>query len=498
MPSVNSNSVILNKVNNMVLTINDFGPINHADIEINKINVIAGKNSTGKSTASKLLYCFIRADDSERQSNSLFTLRKEVTKLVEQLRRSSVDVELSGLIRIRNRLVHGDISDFDIEFVKKYFNLAFEQFKENSTELDDTYFILEQFKKVENLIRIIDENSQSLFEQLIINLLNSEFSIEPPQQKNRFGYKNPKINNKRHTLRLFRHLSREMDEDPILKDLLEGIDIQEIQDYIKYSIDKSIVEESKKKQVKESTQYAILSYGKGFANYKIDFDNFHFKYANWLNINNVLYIDSVSILDNYDSYYDSMEHTKYLKESLKPSSKKLFDPILNEKNIKVEEKINEIIKGNFSYSKSLKFNIGDESIEMKNTASGIKQIGIIQMLLANRRLNSNSFLIIDEPEVNLHPEWQVKFAEILVLLVNDLDISLYINSHSPLFIEAMDSWTEYYDLQDEVNYYLTEEVEDNKHTFKRIDNDRLYIIYDDLGKPYDEIASILFRKNLEE
>lgn len=216
MPSVNSNSVILNKVNNMVLTINDFGPINHADIEINKINVIAGKNSTGKSTASKLLYCFIRADDSERQSNSLFTLRKEVTKLVEQLRRSSVDVELSGLIRIRNRLVHGDISDFDIEFVKKYFNLAFEQFKENSTELDDTYFILEQFKKVENLIRIIDENSQSLFEQLIINLLNSEFSIEPPQQKNRFGYKNPKINNKRHTLRLFRHLSREMDEDPIL------------------------------------------------------------------------------------------------------------------------------------------------------------------------------------------------------------------------------------------------------------------------------------------
>ena len=199
MPIEDSSSRNLNKANNMVLTINDFGPINHADIEINKINVIAGKNSTGKSTASKLLYCFIRADDSKRQSNSLFTLRKEVTKLVEQLRRSSVDVELSGLIRIRNRLVHGDISDFDIEFVKKYFNLAFEHFYENSTELDYTYFILEQFKKVENLIRIIDENSQSLFEQLIINLLNSEFSIEPPQQKNRFGYKNPKINNKRHT-----------------------------------------------------------------------------------------------------------------------------------------------------------------------------------------------------------------------------------------------------------------------------------------------------------
>ena len=97
MPIEDSSSRNLNKANNMVLTINDFGPINHADIEINKINVIAGKNSTGKSTASKLLYCFIRADDSERQSNSLLALHREVLRLVEMLRRSSVDVEFNNL-----------------------------------------------------------------------------------------------------------------------------------------------------------------------------------------------------------------------------------------------------------------------------------------------------------------------------------------------------------------------------------------------------------------
>ena len=42
---------------------------------------------------------------------------------------------------------------------------------------------------------------------------------------------------------------------------------------------------------------------------------------------------------------------------------------------------------------------------MGNTASGIKQIGVVQLLLSNRKLQENSVLIIDEPEVNLHPEW---------------------------------------------------------------------------------------------
>ena len=81
---------------------------------------------------------------------------------------------------------------------------------------------------------------------------------------------------------------------------------------------------------------------------------------------------------------------------------------------------------------------------MGDTSSGIKQIGIIQILLANRKLKENSLLIIDEPEVNLHPEWQIKFAEILCILANDLNVYVYINTHSPMFIEAMSIFSEYY------------------------------------------------------
>lgn len=47
--------------NKMLLTINNLGPINNAELDIAKINVVVGKNSTGKSTSSKFLYCLLTA-----------------------------------------------------------------------------------------------------------------------------------------------------------------------------------------------------------------------------------------------------------------------------------------------------------------------------------------------------------------------------------------------------------------------------------------------------
>ena len=42
----------------MRLSLKDFGPIDTAEIDIGKITVIGGENATGKSTTSKILYCF--------------------------------------------------------------------------------------------------------------------------------------------------------------------------------------------------------------------------------------------------------------------------------------------------------------------------------------------------------------------------------------------------------------------------------------------------------
>ena len=253
----------------------------------------------------------------------------------------------------------------------------------------------------------------------------------------------------------------------------------------------------------------------------------------------VFYIDSLSILDMLEFINSEKEdenkidvinpknHIKYLINSLtdKRNSKYMLSfHESNDENEGVINKIHKIINGSISsenivdtyrYSRS---NIQQEAKDFKylvveketdvevitkhigsgNTASGIKQIGIIQMLILNNKLKNDSFLIIDEPEVNLHPEWQFKFAEILVMLVKELNITIYLNSHSPMFIEAIDAFTEFYDMQKDVNYYLSEFDDGDKYNFTKIESDELYKIYDNLGDAYDLIDQLRLEKHLGE
>ena len=181
-------------------------------------------------------------------------------------------------------------------------------------------------------------------------------------------------------------------------------------------------------------------------------------------LNDVFYIDSISILDVFDEsrfIQENKDHFGYLKDSLIDNSKKgmkIYDETVNSNIINLEDEINRIVGGEFVYDKG-EFNfMSSKNIKssIHNTASGIKQIGIVQLLLANRELKDICVLIIDEPEVNLHPEWQMKFAEILVLLTAKLNISLYLNTHSPLFIEAIYTFSDYYGIADKTRYHLDE------------------------------------------
>ena len=178
------------------------------------------------------------------------------------------------------------------------------------------------------------------------------------------------------------------------------------------------------------------------------------------------------------------------------------DPIFFTTEIPVPEDDPSYIRLKKRYSRfgrDLKKEDRNVQTTIHNTSSGIKQIGIIQILLGKNKLKENDYLIIDEPEVNLHPEWQFKFAEILVLLARDLKINVYLNSHSPFFVEAVDAFTEFYDMQDEINYYLAEESQnEGKYDFTKISSDELYKIYDNLGRPYDLIDQLRLKKHLGE
>jgi predicted ATPase len=75
-------------------------------------------------------------------------------------------------------------------------------------------------------------------------------------------------------------------------------------------------------------------------------------------------------------------------------------------------------------------------LEMAQTSSGIKMFGFFQILILNKSLTQGSVLILDEPEVHLHPKWQLEYAKFLVSLVKG-KITVLVNSHSPYMIEAL-------------------------------------------------------------
>ena len=160
--------------------------------------------------------------------------------------------------------------------------------------------------------------------------------------------------------------------------------------------------------------------------------------------------------------------------------------------LEVEKLIKEILGGEIKKENGELFFVRENGIKthMKNTSSGVKQVAIIQTLLNNNELEPNSFLIMDEPEVNLHPEWQIKFAKILVLLVKELDLSIYIASHSPFFIEAIELYSQYYDLIDDSYFYLTQKAEGYQYDIMPVDSNNLEAIYRNLGQPYDILDKI--------
>lgn len=118
----------------------------------------------------------------------------------------------------------------------------------------------------------------------------------------------------------------------------------------------------------------------------------------------------------------------------------------------------------------------NDYVSIGNIASGMKNFLIIQSLVEKGRLKRNSILLIDEPETNLHPEWHLKFAELLVLMYQNMGVRSIVNSHSPYFIRALEVKMADYGMKNKGHYYLMEET--GKNQFKTQDvtesTDRIY------------------------
>lgn len=128
----------------------------------------------------------------------------------------------------------------------------------------------------------------------------------------------------------------------------------------------------------------------------------------------------------------------------------------------------------------------NHTVNISNLSAGIKVFVILQSLLENGNLNRGDILLIDEPEVNLHPEWQVAFAEILVLLQKEVGINVYVNTHSPYFTRAIEVKMAENGIHDKGRFYLLREQKNGLYKCEDVTScpEKIYSM---LYKPLDSL-----------
>lgn len=496
----------------LIININDYKSINKANIEINKLNVVSGVNGSGKSTVGRIFYSFLKGNSTKRKSYLIKRICTKFNEIIDNLDSDIFDYNLPNYF---------EVVDTEEELIEKYNSL---------------YEITEKHRdfcksKIEELSKQISKEFPIFLEKLEkeghINSGDIEFSKPDvlhaiyvdlqkliPNIKEEFGDDIDRIVNL-----YFNRLrcSNTIDIHDECKSTGQLLKLYVEDD--SYEVSEECVQ-----SILINEQYGLID--KENLNFEIELSNnskanvYEYFFNQGL-IENIYYFDNVSIFDLYllnsERNIVLSHNEEFMNDLFVGNAKRESVPIDSYENYgafnkSILEKIEGIIGGIYSHSSMPIFftgkfddSLSDENsnfkrqiITLSDTPSGIKQMGVIQVLLLNNKLKKGDYLIIDEPEINLHPDWQFKFAEILVLLAK-LDITIYINSHSPLFIEAITAFCEFYDMEENINYYLTEASEvEGQYDFVKIKSDERFKVYDNLGNAYDLIDQLRLKKRFGE
>jgi predicted ATPase len=168
---------------------------------------------------------------------------------------------------------------------------------------------------------------------------------------------------------------------------------------------------------------------------------------------------------------------------------RISQPQIKNKNIKLFQYIKNIIDGEVYYDKSkddIFYKKGNLRLEMYKTSNGIKMFGFFQMLILNESIKEGTILILDEPEVHLHPKWQLLLAEFIVNIVNEIKVKVLVTSHSPYMIDALKYYSDKVKINS--NFYLAEKKD--KYSFIHDVTMDVSPIFQKLTEPLEELRKV--------
>lgn len=211
-----------------------------------------------------------------------------------------------------------------------------------------------------------------------------------------------------------------------------------------------------------------------------------------------IYIDDPLVLDAMDhkmfmNRLRSSTHRAQLENKLLDDyNTSVVEKILVENKLKdIYEKIMSVCDGDLVRIRSngdmgYRLKNSDKTISIKNLSTGLKTFAILKTLLTNGAIGNNGTVILDEPEIHLHPEWQLLFAEIIVLLHKEFDMHILLNTHSPYFLRAIEVYAAKYEVSDMCKYYLSEAGENGEAYINDVTNE-VNQIYEKLSTPLQRL-----------
>lgn len=423
----------------MKLHIENIGKLKSADVTLDGITVIAGKNNTGKSTVGKTLYCIF---------NSLYNIDEKIEldrkEYIADAVLYSLGIKISSLMYTKkykqltillDNIVH-EIKNNHFDAVEKLlFNIT-SLYRDKPEDMSDYDDVIDN-EIVENVINRVKEAiaiSDKDFYNLIANkVFNSEFS-------------NQIINFNAETGRAI-------------------LNIQQ----------KDIIIEIGNKSVKSNSFMKLHS--------------------------DIIYIESPFILDNINYLYsqdilpyryDTVYKLAYDNNKQNMTSKLIIQNKLeNIFNLLSDIGIGELYKETTDIGRDIfkyKEENNDNKIEISNISAGIKTFIILKTLILNGHIAEKGCIVLDEPEVHLHPEWQLVFARLIVLLQKNFNLHILLNTHSPYFLRAIQVYSSKYEIADRCNYYLAENNEDGTASIRDVKGS-IEEIYKLLHRPFQDLEN---------
>lgn len=125
---------------------------------------------------------------------------------------------------------------------------------------------------------------------------------------------------------------------------------------------------------------------------------------------------------------------------------------------------------------------------VESLSTGVKAFAILKRLLQNHQIGERDVLILDEPEIHLHPEWQMLYAQFLVLLQKAFHLTVLLTSHSPYFLNAIEVYVKKYGVAEQTRYYFAKNQK-NGAVFENVTH-HVDTIYASLARPFEKMEAL--------